>query len=317
MTKRILITALSFRRSKKALAMLDKLGYEVMLYPNTNPVKEVELLSCIKGVSALIIGNDQVTEQVIAAGMPDLKVITKCGAGYNTVDVTAAKRFHVPVTYTPGANTHSVADLTIGLILALVRNIAQLDQAMHAGKWDQRVGQELSGKTLGIIGTGHIGGQVIKRASGFDMKIAAHSSSIRQDLVEKYGVVYWPLSEVITKADIVSLHVPATAETRHMINMAVLQKMKRTACLINTARGDLVNEEDLCAALEQKMIAGAALDVFSIEPLPESKLCKLDNVILTPHVGATTMEAAERVSIMAAEDVISVLTGKAPRYLVW
>lgn len=317
MAKRILITALSFRRSKKALAMLAEQGYDVIVYPNTKIVKEAELLSCIKGVSAVIIGNDEITSEVIAAGMPELKVITKCGAGYNTVDVAAAKRLNVPVTYTPGANSNSVADLTMGLILALARNIPQLDQAMHVGKWDKHIGQELSGKTLGIIGTGHIGGQVIKRASGFDMKIVAYSSSIRQDLIEKYGVVYLPLAEVIAKADILSLHVPVTTKTRYMINSAVLQKMKRSAWLINTARGELVNEDELCEALEHNIIGGAALDVFSTEPLAERKLCKFSNVILTPHAGASTVEASERVSIMAAEDVISVLAGKLPKYLVW
>lgn len=316
MVDKILITALSFRRSPEPLTYLKDSGYEIVQSSNNSPMQEDELISLMKGVSAIIAGNDNITERVIAAGLPELKIIAKCGAGYNNIDVAAAKRLGVTVTSTPGANSNSVADLTLGLMLSLARNIPQFDCCVHSGEWGKSVGHELGGKTLGIVGTGNIGGEVIKRAKAFDMNIVAYSVPERRDLVEGYGVVYLPLEKVIAKADFLSLHVPATPQTIGMINKTTLSTMKATACLINTARGELVEEQDLYQALQQGIIAGAALDAFTKEPLGDSPLCKLSNVILTPHIGASTLEASQRVGKMAAQDVIRVLTGEEPYYPV-
>ena len=316
MRKRVLVTAMSFRRSKEALALLEDNGCEVLLSPHNRALQEAEMLELIKGVSAIVAGNDALTEKVIAAGMPALEIIARSGAGYNTVDIAAARRFGVPVTNTPGANTRSVADLTLGLMISLARDITRLNQNLHDGNWEKSVGGELGEKTLGVVGTGNIGGEVIKRAIAFDMKIVAFDIHPRHDLVEKYGVVYLPLKEVIARADFLSLHVPVIPETVNLINKATLLLMKPTAYLINTARGELVVEEDLGNALKQGVIAGAALDVFNKEPLENSSLYNLPTAILTPHIGASTREASDRVGIIAAEEVIRVLSGSVPRYPV-
>ncbi|MDR3564626.1 MAG: phosphoglycerate dehydrogenase [Negativicutes bacterium] len=316
MAKRVLITAMSFRRSKEAMALLQDHGYEIILSPYHRALEENEMLELMTGVSAMVVGNDAVTEKVIAAGVPSLEIIARSGAGYNTIDVAAARRYGIPVTYTPGANNKSVADLTLGLMISLARSIPRLNNGVHSGGWEKHVGQELGGKTLGVVGTGNIGAEAIKRAVAFDMKIVAYDVHPRADLIEKYEVIYLPLAEVIAQSDFLSLHVPAIPETVNMINKTTLRAMKPTAFLINTARGELVVEADLGNALKQGIIAGAALDAFVKEPLEDSCLYNLPNVILTPHIGANTGEASGRVGIMAAEEVIGVLSGSAPRHPV-
>ena len=312
MIKKVLVTALSFRKSRQAMNMLADQGVQIVESPYNRALQENEMLELIKGVSAVVAGNDEITGTVIAAGLPTLSIIARSGAGYNTIDVAAAKRCGVIVTNTPGANSKSVADLTIGLVVSLARKIPQLDQSLHAGVWEKGNGEELGGKVLGVVGTGHIGREVIKRAAAFDMRIVAYSNHSCSDLSAKYGVVYRPLTEVIAQADFLTLHAPVMAETVGMMNQAAFAIMKRTAYLINTARGELVVEDDLCNALMQGKIAGAAIDTYNIEPLPKGRLCQFDNVILTPHIGASTQEASERVGIMAAQDVIKVLAGMEP-----
>lgn len=316
MLKRVLVTALSFRKSLKAIAYLKEKGYEVIISPYDRPLQEQELIRLMQDISAVVVGNDAVTEKVIAAGVPTLKLIARSGVGYNTIDVGAAYRYKIPVTNTPGANGQSVADLTMGFILSLARNISQLDRMLHLGGWGGFTGTELGGKTLGIIGTGYVGREVIKRAAGFNMKSIAFDPHPCRELIEKFGTIYLSLDKVIATSDFLSLHAPAMRDTFHMINQRTLQSMKKTAYLINTARGDLVVEEDLCYALEKSIIAGAALDTFAQEPLQNNKLCSLRNVIITPHIGASTKDAADRVGMMAANEVVRVLSGLAPEHLV-
>ena len=316
MNKKILVTALSFRRSKQAMDLLAAQGFQIIESPYNRALQENEMLELIPGMAAIVAGNDEITAKVIAAGLPTLKIIARSGAGYNTIDVKAAKQGGVVVTNTPGANSKSVADLTMAMILSLARRIPRLNQSLHKGIWEKETGEELGGKILGVVGTGNIGTEVIKRAVAFDMRIIAYNDQICGDLIAKYGVSYSPLTEVIAQSDFLTLHVPAVAETVGMMNQTVFQSMKRTAYLINTARGELVVENDLCDALEQGKIAGAALDTFAVEPLTESRLHSFDNVILTPHIGANTFEASERVGIMAAREVIQVLSGMAPGHSV-
>lgn len=316
MKEKVLVSSLSFRRSQAAIELLRTSGYDIILSPVSRGLKEKELLALLPGVAAIVAGNDEITETVIAAGLPDLKLIARSGVGYNTIDIQGARRHGIAVTNTPGANNKSVADLTLGLILSLARTIPRLNDSLHRGCWEKSVGLELGDKTLGVIGTGNIGGEVIKRARAFDMKIVAYDVYPRSELAEMYGVVYLPMKEVLAQADFLSLHAPALPETARMICKETLSLMKRTAYLINTARGELVIEEDLCEALQQGVIAGAALDSFGIEPLERSCLFGLSNVILTPHIGASTFEASERAGQIAAQEVIRVLQGFAPRYAV-
>ena len=313
---KVLAAARSFAKSAEAKAVLEQAGFEVILNPYDRPLKEHELLELIKGLDGMVTGMDEVTAAVIAAGAPNLKIVAKHGVGYNNIDLTAAKQHGVEVTITPGANTVSVAELALGLMLTLARRITVMDRSVKAGSWDRLTGCELSGKILGIVGLGSIGSEVVKRAWAFDMKVVAFDLYPRADLIEKYGVTYKTLPEVIAEADFLSLHAPATPETQGMINKKTLATMKKSAFIINTARGDLINEADLFEALTTGVIAGAGLDTFAQEPPVDSPLFSLDNVVLTPHAGATTGEAVTRMGVTAAEEVVRVLTGQKPLYSV-
>ncbi|EGO62698.1 phosphoglycerate dehydrogenase [Acetonema longum] len=313
---KVLAAARSFAKSAEAKAVLSQAGFEIVLNPHDRPLKEAELLELIQDVDGMVAGMDEVTAAVIDKGAPRLKIVAKHGVGYNNIDLTAAKEHGVQVTITPGANTVSVAELAFALMLAVARKINLMDKSVRAGSWNRVTGGELSGKTLGIVGLGNIGGEVAKRAAAFDMQVVAYDLFPRADWIEKYGVVYKPLSEVIAAADFLSLHAPATPETQGMINRAVLKTMKPSAIIINTARGDLIVEEDLYAALTTGVIAGAGLDTFAQEPPVDSPLFTLDNVVLTPHAGAATAEAVTRMGVTAAEEVVRVLTGKQPLYSV-
>lgn len=312
----ILITARSFALCADAKVILESQGYSITWNPVGRPLKEQELLELIPGMDALITGTDEVTEKVIVAGLPSLKVIGKYGVGYDNIDVAAAQKYGIQITFTPGVLTKSVAELAMGLMLATARNTAAMDRFVRQGKWERITGTELSGKTLGIIGTGNIGREVGKRAAAFDMDIIAYDVWPNSDFAEKYGVRYVPLSELFEKADFISLHTPSTPETIGMINIESLQSMKNTAVLINTARGDLIVEEDLLKALQEGIIAGAGLDTFTVEPLRDERFFHLNNVVLSPHAGSNTRETVYRMSVMAANDVVAVLSGKPPHYPV-
>lgn len=316
--KTILVTALSFQRFPDAITYLEKQGFQVLNNDSGQVMSETALLEMVKEkkIDAMIVGNDAVSERVIQAASPTLKVIARSGVGYNTIDVAAAQRQQVLVTNTPGSNADSVADLTLGLIVALARNICVADRELHAGNWVKSRGIELQNKILGIIGTGHIGEKVIRRATGFGMKIVACAPRPRQELVDNYQVRYLSLPDLLKEADFVSLHMPATATTRGMICRDTLRLMKSTAYLVNTARGELIIEDDLYWALREEKIAGAALDVFVDEPRYRPELAAMPNVLLTPHIGASTREAAQQTAFMAAQEVVRVLSGKAPQHLV-
>jgi len=298
------------------LALLREAGHDLVLSQADKPLSEDEMAALIPGAAALIAGNDAVTAKVIEAGLPDLKIIARNGVGYNNIDVAAARDHGIAVTVTPGGNSVSVAELAWGLMLALARRIPWLDRSVRAGSWARATGCELAGKTLGIIGLGAIGREVAKRAAAFDMTVAAYDVKPDEEFAHRYGIKYLPLPDLLAQADFVSLHAPALPSTRGLINRGTLALMKPTAFLINTARGDLVVEDDLYQALAEKRIAGAGLDAFSEEPFRDSRFFGLENVILTPHAGAHTKEAVDKVSIMAAEEVIRVLADQPPRYPV-
>ncbi|WP_378955200.1 phosphoglycerate dehydrogenase [Pelosinus sp. sgz500959] len=313
---KVLVTARSFALCAEAKTILESKGYSITWNPVGRPLKEQELLELIPGMDALITGTDEVSEKVIAAGLPSLKVIAKYGVGYDNIDVAAAKRHGVQVTFTPGVLTKAVAELAMGLLMSAARNIAAMDRLVRQGKWERITGTELSGKTIGIVGTGNIGREVAKRAAAFEMNVIAYDVWPNSDFAAQYGVSYVPLSELFEKADFISLHTPSTPETVGMVNIESLQNMKNTAVLINTARGDLIVEEDLIKALQEGIIAGAGMDTFAVEPLQDERFSKMNNVVLSPHAGSNTRETVARMSVMAATDVVAVLTGKPPHYPV-
>lgn len=313
---KILATARSFATCEAARKLLEEAGHTITWNPTGQPLSEAELLELIPGQDALITGTDEVSKQVIEAGEKTLKVIAKYGVGYDNIAVAAAKERGITVTFTPGVLTQSVAELTMGLMLAAARNIAAMDQLVRGGKWQRMIGIELAGKTLGIVGTGNIGSEVAKRAAAFDMNIVAYDVYPKPELIDAYGVTYLPLDELLSQADFVSLHTPSLPQTVGLINQNTLQRMKQTAILINTARGDLIVEADLLNALEQGVIAGAGLDTFAVEPLAEPRFFALNNVVLTPHAGSNTKDTVYRMSMLAAADVTAVLAGRKPQYPV-
>ena len=316
MSLKVVVGSRSRSRSKEAMEILEKNGYILELNPFDRTMTEDELIERIKGASALVAGSDKVTKRVLEAGSPTLKIVAKQGVGYNTIDIEAAKELGIAVTITPGANSKSVADLTMGLILNAARNISGMDRAIRNNEWYRYTGCELNNKIIGIVGMGHIGGEVAKRAYAFGMKILAYDIYPRQDFIEKYNVTYVSLEKLFKQSDVITLHAPAIKATENMINRDSLNLMKSTGILVNAARGELINEEDLYEALKNKKIGFAALDVYKNEPLKNSKLTDLENIVFTAHAGAYTKSAIIGAGVIASEEIVRVLSGEEPKFNV-
>jgi len=310
---KILITPRSFASfSDKPLKMLTERGYKVKRNNTGRPYKKEELLKLIRDVDGIIIGIDELSAEIIEEANT-LKVISKYGIGLDNIDINMATNKKIIVTNTPTANVDAVADLAFGLILSLARRIPEADKKTKSGKWEKIIGKSVWEKTLGVIGLGKIGRQVVKRAKGFEMNILAFDIVKDKKIVQKYGIKYVNLEKLLQKSDYITIHIPLNDATRNMISYEELEKMKKDAFLINTSRGGIVDEEALYNALRNNKLRGAALDVYNNEPPRESPLKELDNVIMTPHIGAYTEEAIENMSIQAAQNLIDVLEGKEPQ----
>jgi D-3-phosphoglycerate dehydrogenase len=277
--------------------------------------KDCPALSAAVGQArALIVRNQtRVTAELIAAA-GRLEVIARAGVGLDNIDVKAASAAGIVVTFTPSQNSVSVAELAIGLMLALNRKIAAADRHVRSGGWarNQFMGGELWGKTLGLVGLGRIGCMTARRAAAFGMDIAAFDPYADPDspLVAEVRPRMLPLDELLAAADVVSCHVPLTPETRWLMNLERFRCMKRSAILVNVARGEIVNEADLVRALQEGLIAGAALDVREREPPAVGALETMENVLLMPHIGAFTHEGQHRVTAAVCRDVAAVLAGR-------
>ena len=261
--------------------------------------KAGELDKVIASAHALIVRSEtRVTAQLMAHA-PNLRVVARAGTGVDTIDVPAATRRGIAVMNTPGANTVSAGEHAMGLLLALVRRIPDAAAAMRRGEWDRKrfEGTELRGKTMGVVGLGRIGAHVAQLARAFGMQVIGHDPYLPSERAAELHVRLLPIDDLLRQADVVTLHVALTDQTHHLIDATRLKLMKPTAVLINTARGELVDESALADAVKEKRIGGAAIDVFAVEPLPaDSPLRALDRVILTPHLAASTAEAQERVA---------------------
>ena len=262
--------------------------------------KAGELDRVIAGADELIVRSETRVTASLMARAPHLRVVARAGTGVDTIDVHAATRRGIAVMNAPGANTVSAGEHAMGLLLSLVRRISDAAAAMRAGQWDRKKfeGTELRGKTMGIVGLGRIGGHVAQLARAFGMQIVGHDPYLLPERAAELHVRLLTIDALLRAADVVTLHVALTDETHHLIDANRLKLMKPTAVLINTARGELVDEVALADAIREKRIGGAALDVFSVEPLPaDSPLRGLNRVILTPHLAASTAEAQERVAM--------------------
>lgn len=310
----ILTTPRSFGSCKKAQDLLEQAGHELRVQKPEKPYTTQELCSLIQGVDALIAGLDDINSAVIEAGAPTLKIIARNGAGYNNIDLEAAKKHGVIVTIAPGANSISVCELAFAFMMGLSRKVHVMDDNIRHGQWTRAAGTELFGKTIGVVGTGAIGSHLIQRCAAFGMAILAYDLYPKEDLVQKYGVQYVDLNRIYQEADYISLHLPASPETRGMINAEAISRMKQGAFIINTARGELIDENALFDALQNGRLGGAGLDAFSSEPFTDQRFWGLSNVIMTPHSGAFTAEAVERALMAAAEEVLRVLSNQKPLY---
>jgi D-3-phosphoglycerate dehydrogenase len=276
------------------------------------PLSAEELRALIADYDGAILGLDSCDASVIDCAR-QLRVISRYGAGVDKVDLDAASRRGIAVTNTPGANKIAVAELCIGLMFALARSLPSVAAAARGGVWKRASGWELSGKTLGIVGFGEIGRAVAERALALGMRVLDYDPYSRGEVT---GVQRVDLSDIFEQADVVTLHCAATPETRNLITAARLDTMRKGAYLVNTARGDLVDEDALYQALKAGHLGGAAADVFRADPPTGSPLLTLDNFIATPHIGATTRESVQRMSMMAAQNLVAVLRDKPCPYIV-
>ena len=278
-----------------------------------------ELVAAIGDYDALVVRSEtRVTEPVIAAGAGRLKVIARAGIGVDNIDLDAATRAGIAVVNAPIGNTVAAAEHTMALMLALARNVPQAYASMKAGQWQRSafMGIEVRNKTLGIIGLGRVGSEVARRAAAFGMRLIAYDPFVSPDLAARLGVAVMSLEELLPQSDFVTLHTPLTAGTQHLISGARLALMKPGARLINVARGELVDDDALLAALEGEQLAGAALDVFANEPPGDLPVLGHPRLLATPHLGASTEEAQREVAIEAAEQVLAVLDGRPARNTV-
>ena len=318
MKKRILVTG---RLPLEIMASLAK-KFDVEAHNEDIPFDRQTLLKRISDKEGLIpMITDTIDEEVLD-NAASLKMIAHFGVGYNNIDVKAATARGILVSNTPGVLTDATAELAFALILSISRRLVECDKITREGRfrhWAPMLflGRDVTGKTLGIIGLGEIGKAVARRAKGFDMRIIYHNRS-RIDLSEEkiLDAEYVSLKTLLMEADFVSLHVPLTAQTKHLIGGEELSRMKPTAYLINTSRGSVVDEQALLEALRNRKIGGAGLDVYENEPALTPGLTELDNVILLPHVGSGTMETRIKMAAMAVDNLVAGLSGLSPPNLV-
>lgn len=301
---KVLISSKSFGTDSNSMSLLKDAGFETII----NQRKKLEFdefIEFIKDADGLIAGTEKITKELLDHAK-SLKVISRFGVGMDNIDLNAAAEKKIIVLNTPSAPTDAVAELTVALILNLERKISEVDRSMHSGSWNPLMGSLLRGKTFGVVGLGRIGKEVVRLLSPFGLKIVAYEPYPDELFIKEYNIKLLSFHEVISHSDIISLHVPLTETTCHMISDNEFSIMKKSVLLVNTARGSLINEDALIKALEQKTIYGAALDVFEKEPY-NGELKKFDNVILTPHVGSLTNETRIKMEREAVDNLINAI----------
>ncbi len=281
-------------------------------------LKPDELKSIIADYDAIVVRSEtKVTKDIIDAGAK-LQVIARAGVGLDNVDINAASQKGIVVLNAPTGNTIAAAEHTMAMMLALARHVPQANAKLKSGVWQRSsfTGNELKGKTLGVIGLGNVGSEVARRSAAFKMRIIGYDPFVSEDYARNISIEIMPMKELLKESDYITLHLPLTPETKGMIGAKELETLKPTARIINCARGGLIDEEALYNAIETGKLAGAAIDVFSKEPATDNILLKSDKIIVTPHLGASTEEAQAGVAVDAAEQVLAILNGQSARYAV-
>jgi D-3-phosphoglycerate dehydrogenase len=314
---RLLVTPTSYGKNDPRLKTeLEALVGEVVYNPTGKPLTSTEVARLLPGMDGYIAGLDAIDASALEAA-DRLKVIARYGVGVDSVDLAAAQARRIVVTNTPGANSVSVAELALGLMLALARQIPEAVEAVHQGKWPRYTGISLEGKVIGILGLGAIGKQLARRLAGFDCRILAFDPFADLAFAKENHVELATMDEVIGHSDFVSLHLPLLPETRGLVSDDFLSKMKKGSFLINTSRGEAVDETALLKALQSGHLKGAGLDAFTVEPPdPQNPLLALPQVITTPHLGAQTDGATSNMGWFAMRDCVAVLKGETPLYKV-
>ncbi|CAA9454687.1 MAG: Glyoxylate reductase / Glyoxylate reductase / Hydroxypyruvate reductase [uncultured Rubrobacteraceae bacterium] len=293
-------------------------GYDLTVLSEAPPERD-ELLEAARGASGVL---SNVTEKIDAEFMDaagsGLKIVANMAVGYDNVDVEAAKERGIVVTNTPGVLDETTADTAFMLLLAAARRLGESERTLRAGEWEWWgpklfVGVDVWGKRLGIVGMGRIGQAVARRGKGFGMEILYHNRSRKEDAERELDARYMGLEELLQTADFVSIHTPLTDETQHLIGADELGKMKPTAVLVNTSRGPVVDEAALADALVNGRIFAAGLDVYEEEPKVHPKLLERENAVLAPHIGSGSQETRDRMAVLAAENIVALLSGKEPK----
>ena len=301
--------------SRRAVEILQNAGFTVDVKTGMKPE---ELAGVVGGYDGLGIRSASKVTAAVLANPGKLKIIGRAGVGVDNIDVAAASARDIKVINTPAGNSTAAAELAIGLVFALARKIPQAAELMRKGVWEKKkfMGVELAGKTLGVMGLGNIGRQAAERGVGLKMRVIAHDPMLGPGASVPAGVEVVTFAELLERSDFLTLHVPLTAETKDLFNAATLARMKKGSCLVNAARGGIVNETDLLEALRSGQLGGAALDVFGKEPPDASPLFEHENLIALPHLGASTKEAQEKVAVELAEVFVAYLRDGQIRNLV-
>lgn len=314
---RLLVTPTSYGKNDPRLKTeLEALVGEVIYNPTGKPLTSAEVASLLPGIDGYIAGLDGIDASALSKA-DRLKVICRYGVGVDNVDLGAARERGIIVTNTPGANSSSVAELALGLILALARQIPEAVDAVRQGKWPRYNGVSIEGKAVGILGLGAIGKQLARRLAGFDCRVMAYDPFADPEFARNNQVELASIEAVVEQADFLSLHLPLLPETRGLVNVSFLNRMKKGSYLVNTSRGEVVDESALLQALQSGHLKGAGLDAFSVEPPePGNPLLHLPQVIATPHLGAQTDGATSNMGWFAMRDCLAVLRNEQPTYRV-
>lgn len=314
---KVLVTATNYSTlCVEAKQLLESNGVEVLENKLGRPHTFEELKELVHDIDGVVAGVDTWDEEVFKLA-PHLKAIARFGVGVDNIDLAKAQEYGIKVTNVPAGNANAVAELTVGLILSVMRNIPSLHQSARRGYWDRFVGAEMIGKTVGLLGFGNIAQMVAKKLQGFDVGIIAYDKYPNEGKARELGVELVGSNEVLHRSDIVSMHLPSLPETYHMMSDAQFALMKENAYFVNTARGALVDEKALHRALSNRVIAGAAIDVYEKEPVSaDNPLFQLDNLVSTPHTAAETFETYHKVGLATAQALLDVFAGKEPHNLL-
>lgn len=315
--KKVLVTATNYSAlCAEAKRLLEEAGCEIVENQLGRPHTYEELIPLVGDIDAVVAGVDTWDEAVFKQA-PKLKAIARFGVGVDNIDLEQAKAYGIQVTNVPGGNANAVAELTVGLILSMMRSIPALQESAKRAYWDRRVGVELAGRTVGLLGFGNIAQMVARKLQGFDVRLIACDKFPNPAKAEALGVQLVDSDEVLRQSDVVSMHLPSLKETHHMMSDAQFGLMKESAYFVNTARGALVDEKALYRALQGGSIAGAAIDVYEREPVAaDNPLLKLDNLLATPHTAAETEETYRRVGLATAQALLDVFEGRKPANLL-